>query len=157
MKQANDRAGYVKFSLDIFGAIHEPYRETFESMLSDFPPFIRYCGIVDFRSSSAVLKDYFAMLFPTFYKSEGYPNAVVDAFAAGLPVVATRWNYNEDIIRDHCDGILVDVADVAQIVDAMEELSGSDGKYEQMRRNCLARCKEYLPEYAIQKVIKNLK
>lgn len=157
VKKANKQAGFEKYSLDIFGSINESYRETFEEKMKKFPPVVNYRGIVDFCESGQVLKDYFAMLFPTYYTSEGYPNAVVDAFAAGLPVIATRWNYNSDIIRDHVDGLLVDVKNVNQIIDAVEELSDNPDLYEVMRRNCVARCKEYLPENAISKVIKELK
>lgn len=157
VKLANKTAGYAKYTLDIFGAIHDSYKETFEKISKKFPDYISYCGVVDFRKSGEVLKNYFAMLFPTFYASEGYPNALVDAFAAGLPVIATRWNYNEDIIRDHENGILIDVGNVAQIVNAIESLSSNMNIYRIMRMNCLARCVEYLPENAIKKVISQLK
>lgn len=157
VKLANQRTGFEKYTLDIFGAIHGPYRENFEALMKEFPSFVRYCGIVDYEKSSSVLKNYFTMLFPTFYTSEGYPNAVVDAFAAGLPVVATRWNYNADIIHDNEDGILVEVGSVGQIVDAIEKLANNPDAYETMRMNCLRRCEEYLPENAIAKVIAQLK
>ncbi len=157
VKLANERAGFTKYTLDIFGSIHEPYKETFEEMTTAFPDFIRYCGSVDYQKSGSVLKNYFAMLFPTYYASEGYPNAIVDAFAAGLPVIATRWNYNADVIRDHEDGILIDVGSVEQIVNAIEELSSDLHVYRTMRFNCLARCTEYLPENAMAKVVAQLK
>lgn len=157
VKSANEVAGFTKYTLDIFGSIHGSYKKDFEMMRKAFPDFIRYCGIVDFQKSGEVLKDYFAMLFPTYYASEGYPNALVDAFAAGLPVIATKWNYNGDIIRDREDGILVDAGSVEQIVEAIEALSSDLHAYGNMRRNCLCRCEEYLPENAISKVIVQLK
>ncbi len=157
VKLLNDRAGYVKYTLDIFGLINEPYRETFEQMIPKFPDYIRYNGIVDFQKSSSVLKDYFVMLFPTSYTSEGYPNAVVDAFSAGLPVIATRWHYNADIIHEGEDGFLVDVGNVEQIISAIEKLSADSNLYSKMRENCLKRCSEYLPEYAVRKVIEQMK
>lgn len=156
-KLANKRAGRVKFSLDIYGAVNPLYKETFEEAMKSFPDYIRYGGIVDFQHSTDVLKNYFAMMFPTFYPNEGYPNTVVDAYAAGLPVIATRWNYNEDIIRENEDGVFVDVGNVEQLADAMEYLSGDLEHHRAMRKNCLARCTEYLPENAIKKVIEKLK
>lgn len=157
VKTANCRAGFNKYILDIYGSINEPYKEAFAVLQKQFPSFIRYGGIVDFKKSGQALKDYFAMLFPTYYTSEGYPNAIVDAFAAGLPVIATRWNYNADIIRNHEDGILVDVGSVEQIVEAIEELSADLNIYGKMRENCLNRCAEYLPEKAMAKVIDQMK
>lgn len=156
VKRANNRAGRTKYTLDIFGQINPSYQEAFDRMLPDFPAYIRYGGIVDFQNSSVVLKDYFAMLFPTFYASEGYPNAVVDAFAAGLPVIATRWHYNEDIIHDWEDGILIDVGNIDQLEDAAESLTKDLVHYQNMRLCCLRRCEEYLPEKAIAKVLGQL-
>ena len=153
VKMANHRAGYEKYMLDIYGSVNELYREEFEAQEKQFPSYIRYGGVVDFQNSTQTLKNYFVMLFPTYYASEGYPNAVVDAFSAGLPVIATRWNYNAEIIRDREDGVLVDVGSIEQIVDAIEELSKNIPLYEAMRRNCIARCEEYLPENAIATVI----
>lgn len=157
VKLANHQAGFEKYTLDIFGSVNPGYQARFEELTEAFPSFIRYGGVVDFQSSSSVLKDYFAMLFPTYYASEGYPNTVVDAFAAGLPIIATRWNYNTEVIHDHTDGILVDVKDVRQIVDAMEYISSDSEWYASMRVNCLARCQEYLPEIAVSKVIEQLR
>ena len=156
VKKANSDAGYTRYTLDIFGAIHAEYRETFEKMTKEFPDYIRYGGIVDCQNSSAVLKNYFALLFPTFYTSEGYPNAVVDAFAAGLPIIATRWNYNGDIIRNGEDGILVEPRNIGQLTDAMEYLAENRDVYARMRHNCLARCTEYRPEYAVEKVMEHM-
>lgn len=157
VKKANEQAGFVKYTLDIFGFIHVEYRQQFEKLVAEFPDYIKYGGIVDFQRSSEVLKDYFAMLFPTFYTSEGYPNTVVDAFAAALPIIATRWQYNADIIHDREDGMLVDVGSVDQIVSALEELAGNPQLHAQLRANALARCSEYLPENAIRKVLENMR
>lgn len=157
VKLANQRAGGVRFTLDIYGAVLESYQQSFDALMEKAPAYIRYCGVVDFNHSGSVLKNHFAMLFPTFYPSEGYPNAVVDAFAAGLPVVATRWNYNADIIGHREHGMLVDVGSVEQIADAVEALAADPDGYAAMRQACLARCAEYLPENAIAKVIGQLR
>lgn len=153
---ANKQAGFVKYTLDIYGLIYEPYREVFDEMRKSFPDYIKYKGIVDFNKSSSILKDYFAMLFPTSYASEGYPNTIVDSFAAGLPVIATKWKYNSDIIHEYKDGILIDVSNIEQIIESMEFLSENLDLYGQMRKNCIARCSEYLPENAIKKVVEHL-
>lgn len=156
VKKLNAGMEKPRYMLDIFGAVDPQYTETFDSMQKDFPEYIEYCGIVDFRDSTGVLKKYFAMLFPTFYKSEGYPNTVVDAFAAGLPIIATRWHYNAEIINDRVDGMLVDVGNVEQIVSAVKTLSKDSELYKKMRINCLKRCTEYQPEKAVQKIVDRL-
>ena len=49
-------------------------------------------------------------LFPSHF--EGLPNAVIEAMAAGVPIVATRVGGIPDLIRHGENGFLVDVGDV---------------------------------------------
>ncbi|MFR3494185.1 MAG: glycosyltransferase [Blautia sp.] len=55
------------------------------------PQYIRYKGMVPFNQSTEVLKNYDALLFPTYYEGEGFAGTIIDAFAAGLPVIASDW------------------------------------------------------------------
>jgi glycosyltransferase involved in cell wall biosynthesis len=43
---------------------------------------------------------------------EGFPNVILEAMEAGLPVVATRVGAVPEIVRDQKDGLLFDVGDV---------------------------------------------
>ena len=48
------------------------------------------------------------------------PNAVMEAMAAGLPVVATAADGTTELITDGKNGWLVDVGDVDALVDKLE-------------------------------------
>jgi len=54
--------------------------------------------------------------------SESLSNVIVEAMAAGVPVVATHVGGTAEVIRDGESGILVPANDVAAIADAMERL-----------------------------------
>jgi glycosyltransferase involved in cell wall biosynthesis len=56
---------------------------------------------------------------------EGMPNAVLEAMASGLPVVATAVDGSVDLVRDGVTGFLVPPGDVEQLAAAMEKLAGS--------------------------------
>lgn len=53
-------------------------------MKKKFPPYIKYCGTVSFDKTTEVLKEYFALVFPTRFYTEGIPGTIIDAFASGL-------------------------------------------------------------------------
>lgn len=47
-----------------------------------------------------MLRNYFALLFPTYFHGEGFAGCIIDAFFAGIPIIATDWLYNKDIVKD---------------------------------------------------------
>lgn len=85
----NTTLGFQVFSLDIYGQVDGAQTEWFDSLQKEFPSFIRYGGLVLFDKSVDILKDYFALLFPTYYKGEGFAGTLIDAYSAGVPVIAS--------------------------------------------------------------------
>ena len=66
------------------------------------------------------LREADVFLFPSY--TEGFANAMTEAMASGLPVIATDVGANKEMIEDH-GGIVVPVGDSAAIVAAMKKLS----------------------------------
>lgn len=54
---------------------------------------------------------------------EGMPNALLEAMAAGLPVVATRVTGTEEVVADRKTGMLCEAGDDVGIANAMVELA----------------------------------
>jgi glycosyltransferase involved in cell wall biosynthesis len=66
---------------------------------------------------------------------EGYSNAVLEAMAAGLPVIATRVGGNVEAVTDRLTGLLVPPADSGALASAMRQLlSDSEGARDMGRR-----------------------
>ena len=57
-------------------------------------------------------------------KSEGFPNAVLEEMAAGLPVIATRVGSIETLIEDGRNGILIYPGDEVALARAIDRLAG---------------------------------
>jgi len=55
--------------------------------------------------------------------NEGMPLTVLEAFASGLPVVATRTGAIPSVVQEGVSGILVDPGDVASLADAILRLT----------------------------------
>lgn len=81
---------------------------------------VRITGWLSNGEVQRILRDSDVFLFPSHF--EGLPNAVVEAMAAGLPVVATRVGGVPDLIRHGESGLLADVGDVVGMAKRVSEL-----------------------------------
>jgi glycosyltransferase involved in cell wall biosynthesis len=79
-------------------------------------------------------------LFPS--RHEGMPNAVLEAMASGLPVVATRIAGNEELVMDGQTGTLVNTEDVDGLRESLKPLLLDAHKREQMGRAARKRVEE---------------
>jgi colanic acid/amylovoran biosynthesis glycosyltransferase len=55
-------------------------------------------------------------------QTEGIPGAIVEAMAAGLPIVTTPHGGIPEVVADTCEGLLVAERDPGQLADALERL-----------------------------------
>lgn len=149
VNEANRRIGHSVFSLDIYGQIWEGQEEWFESLMSNQPKHIRYCGYVAFNDSVEVLKSYFALLFPTYYHGECFAGTIIDAFAAGLPVLASDWNDNQNIVKDGVTGYLFPSKSVEALVRVLIKIYQSPDSVDNMREACLVEARKYQPKVVL--------
>lgn len=152
----NSHNGRVAFMLDIYGQIDDKYKERFSEIKSRFPEFISYKGIVEANSSVETLKNYDALMFPTYYEGEGFAGTILDAFASGVPVIATNWKYNSEIIQDRSDGFIYDFQKPFELESVLEEILANNKIIITMKKKCLQRAKQYLPEVIINELIQYL-
>ena len=111
---------------------------------------IEYKGIVNSEKSVETLKDYYALLFPTKWVGEGFPGTVIDAFAAGLPVIASDWNANKEIIEHMKQGIIYPSADIESLYDAVEWSVTHVEEVNQMRKGSRTQFTKYMPETVLE-------
>ena len=151
----NTESGSQSFSLDIYGQVDAEQTEWFDELKSKFPEYIRYCGCVDADKSVEVLKDYFALLFPTRFYTEGIPGTVIDAYAAGVPVVSARWESYSDIVCEGETGIGYDFGNEKQLEDILSEIVTNTRIISDMKTNCIVKAESYMPAKAVQVMINN--
>lgn len=146
VKLANEKLGKEYIKLDIYGLLPNSYRNQLEELLKENGEFVSYCGIVEYNKTVEILKNYFALLFPTFYYGEGFPGNLVDAFNAALPVIATDWMYNSEIVKNDVHGILVPPHNPDAICDAILKLYSDRKLVLNYAYNCLEEAKKYQPD-----------
>ena len=72
-----------------------------------------------------------ALALPSLF-GEGLPMVVLEAMAAGLPVVATRCEGTSEAILHRETGLLVEPGSVSQLTDALEEVFSGEIDYPEM-------------------------
>lgn len=90
----------ININVDFYGPIDEIYKNDFHQKISEFNE-TEYKGILDGRNFKVfdILSEYDFMLFPTFWKGEGFPGTIIDSLISSLPIVSSDWNYNSEIIN----------------------------------------------------------
>ncbi len=56
-------------------------------------------------------------VLPTSYSFEGHPYVILEAMAAGLPIISTKWACIPEIVEDGVNGFLIEPENVQQLAD----------------------------------------
>lgn len=157
IEEINDTYGQNYCTLDIYGLIDENYKSDFKKVLHNSSDAVKYCGIVDYDKSVEVLKNYYALLFPTFWLGEGFPGTIIDAFSSGLPVIATDWISNSEIIKNGKTGLVYPNDICKGLKEAILYLIDNSGSIMTMKENCLKEAEKYKPEPNISIIVETIK
>lgn len=152
----NTRLGRTVFLLDIFGKVAPEYEEEFAALCKKSGDFITYKGFINTDSSTDELKSCFALLFPTVYKGEGFAGTIVDAFAAGVPVIATDWNFNSHIIRNGVDGLVYTPYKDGELERILFEAAENPQRLNLMKKACLERAAHFEADKAVETLLNEL-
>lgn len=108
-----------KFSVTFYGSQTNTYSQGyFDTLDCDN---ISYGGFLNLKSKEGLkqLSEYDVMVFPTYFEGEGFPGVLIDAFKAGLPVIASDFHANPDVISNPALGVLIKPKDVDSLKSAM--------------------------------------
>ncbi len=159
IKKFNGKTGKKVFALDIYGSIDEDFEQEFKAAVSDNNSFVNYKGVAEFSKSTEILKNYFALLFPTYYDGEGFPGTVIDAFSSGLPVIATDWLYNSEIVTDGVTGYIYNITEndrTSGLFEVLTAVYNSPDSLIRMKKNCLLEAKKYDSSAVMRTMIKRM-
>jgi glycosyltransferase involved in cell wall biosynthesis len=100
-------------------------------------PRIKYVGFVGGAKKQRQFAEADLFCFPTYYYAESFGLVIVEAMAAGLPVVTTRWRTIPELFPENYPG-LVAVRAPREVGDALRRLAAVD-MADDMRRLFLDR------------------
>lgn len=136
VKRLNEIDSQRKYILDVYGNIDLSNEDLqlFDQQVRKCD-YINYKGFIDLNQTKAYMKlaEYHFFLFLTKHPGEGFPGVLIDAMIAQVPVVASDWKYNTEILSDG-NGILGDIIDlddryIEKVSESILILIDDKGKY----------------------------
>lgn len=152
VRSVNDEYGKTVLSLDIYGQVQEGQEQWFEELQKNFPDYITHKGCAEVNKSTEILKDYFALLFPTFYDGEGLAGTLIDAFFAGVPVIASDWRYNSEIATNDV-GLLYEAKNNDELIRLLKEVVINPDMILSKKENCIDKACSYTAEAVMKKIV----
>ena len=131
-----------KFIIDFYGKIDPLYKEDFFSLIDKFPN-ISYKGVLNLLDIKGykTLSEYDMMLFPTYWRGEGFPGIVIDAYMVGVPIIASDWNLNKEVVKHNVTGYIIPSHDSKMLTRYMLQLINNEISLEELKLNCLEAAK----------------
>lgn len=134
-----NKLGYEDmYDISFYGPVFDTYADSFYKQISEFPN-VTYNGFLDLTKNDgyAKLSCYDVMLFPTYWPGEGFPGIVVDSYIAGLPIIASDWNLNKEVVEDGKTGFIIETKNVDMLCKCMTDFITSQAPLYVMRQYCV--------------------
>ena len=146
----------VLCTLDIYGTIEDSAKEKFEEILNENYSFICYKGVVPAEKASIYIKDYYMMIFPTKDNGEGFPGSIIDAFAAGVPILSSRFLSFDDILMEKQNCLSFPFGKYEEMHNKVLYCITHPKEICKMRINCSREYLKYNPQKEIEILLNNL-
>lgn len=156
VKVINKQAGRIVYKLDIYGQIDSNQVQWFENLKESFPSYISYGGVIPYNNSVEILKNYFALIFPTHFYTEGIPGTIIDAYAAGVPVISSRWESFSDVVDEGKTGFGYEFDNKDMLKQKLISLSKDPQQMNNLKTNCIKKAREYTLEQAMKILVERL-
>ncbi len=150
--RVNDAIGHVALELDIYGQIDPQQTEWFDGVIAKAPPYIKYRGCAEPDKSVEILKDHFALIFPTHFYTEGIPGTIIDAYCAGVPVISAKWESFCDVIDEGKTGMGYPFDDTAALEALLHDIIKHPQIILEMKPFCLKKASCFLAKTVIETI-----
>jgi len=143
-KLLNEWGMQNRYIVDIYGKVANEYKSTFEEGISQLPN-VNYQGFLDMRQNEGYdrLATYDMLLFPTYWRGEGFAGIFIDAFVAGLPMIITDWAHNSQFVKEGETGVFIPVHDAEALAHRMKECIQVKHDISRMKELCQIEAKKY--------------
>jgi glycosyltransferase involved in cell wall biosynthesis len=145
--------GQINLEVDLYGPIENNYRLSFFESLNKYKDSVNYKGYLNIIEnplhSYEILSTYDIMLFPTMYKGEGFPGVLIDAMISGIPVIASDWNMNSEVVIDGVNGFLMKENTAKELSVIMKNCMGDKKRIQELGKNNRILAEQFTPSYIV--------
>lgn len=118
------------------GPAHELARESVEGL-----PGVKYLGRLAGKEVPSILNQCDGLVFPSFF--EGFGQVILEAMAAGLPVLTTEATAGPDIIETGKDGVVIPAGNAELWGAVMADLSKDPERMAVMGRSAVDKARKF--------------
>ena len=147
--EINAKRGKIIARLNIYGPVEDDYKDEFNELTAKYDDFVSYRGVVESQNSVQALKWYYALLFPTRWHGEGFPGTILDCYASAIPVIASDWSANKEIVVHGKTGIIYPCDEIKTLTEAIEWAIDNKDKMDAMKIACRNEYEKYTPEHVM--------
>lgn len=140
-------------SIHLYGQINAGYKENFLMEESRYS-CLNYMGIVQPSDIYKTLNSYDLMLFPTQFFTEGFPGSILDAYTAGIPVIASKWKHASEFIENNVSGLITEFGNDDDFIQTTISLIENPDRIYRMKFNAFEESLKYSSEKAWE-ILKN--
>lgn len=133
-------AGSFEFTVDLWGPLEDGYSAS--ALENGGLGKVRWNGVCKPDRVLETLRQYDCLLLPSRHPGEGHPAVILEAYCAGLPVIATRWQGIPEVV-DETTGILIEPGDWEALHRSMKHLYDNPNLWLRMAAAARARHGEY--------------
>ena len=96
---------------------------------------IEYLGLITGDEKKSILANSDIFVFPTYYRNEGHPWVIVEALAAGLPIISTDRGAIIESVIENFNGYIVNPQSPKQLANKIIKLVDNESLRNQMANN----------------------
>lgn len=157
VEKANKIEDKMNFILDIYGKIDEAFEGEFKKTIEKNKKWVTYRGIKSSDEGVETVRNYFALLFPTYYEGEGIAGTLLDALVSGTPSIVNEWKYNAEVIDHGVNGYIYPFRDIDNAALYLIELAKSEVKYLSMSSEAIKKSEKFSTDAIMNEFIKFLR
>ncbi len=152
----NKQAGEAVCELDIYGFPQDDYKIEFETKVSESHGSVHVYPYLDDSNAIETLAKHYMMLFPTYYDGEGFPIAIIECLKSGVPVIASDWHFNSEVILDGETGLIFQLDKQNELESKIKWAISNPDEILNMKYKCLERALQFEPNQALFSVYEKI-